>query len=143
LPTLFPYTTLFRSSLWRPPAVEEGPQDGRVPGDAAERAPGRLRGAAWTQGDRGAVEVRHGGHVRQGDPGHAAGRRRGLGCLGDDQDLLHIDTPPGQFVSDRCRSGPRWEKAHSNLAENRERAVVRFGIVLAFDPDREDGPPCP
>src|SRR6266567_2961390 len=60
-----------------------------------------------------------------------------------DQDLLHIDTPPGQFVFDRCRSGPRWDEGHSNLAENRERAVVRFGIVLAFDPDREDGPPCP
>jgi hypothetical protein len=74
-------------AITRSPAVEEGPQDRGVSRDAGLGAPGRPRRAARTQGHRGAVEVHHRRHVRQGDPGHEARGRGRVGGRRAEEDL--------------------------------------------------------
>ena len=77
-----PGTQAYRDhALWK-----KDPEDRGVPGDAAGRPAGRPRRTARPQGDRGAVEVHHRRHVRQGHPGHDGPRTRWRGRRGAEED---------------------------------------------------------
>jgi multiple sugar transport system substrate-binding protein len=66
--------------LGKRPGVERRPGIDAVQGSARRRASRRLCRAAEPQGGRGHHEIHHRRHVREGDPGHGARRRRQMGA---------------------------------------------------------------
>ena len=73
------------------PALEEGPGDVAVPDGRARRALPRLRRAGGPQSGRGAEQVHHHRHVRQGDAGHVGRGRGEMGARGGRQRSISPD----------------------------------------------------
>ena len=66
------YTAGATKDVGRPPGVERRPGPRAVQGASGHRTAGRLCRTAQPEGRRGADQVHHRRHVRQGGPGHAA-----------------------------------------------------------------------